>query len=254
MTDLLYESFINYLKERGIVITDPFTGTVYNRGINEKEAIEHLKLISYFHQAITGYEGYMSDRLNNSTGKKVEQYKVYAKKIKRDMRKICETGPQNNFEKILSSRGKEFVQRAEACLKQIYAADYYGLINRSMKRTEICLGATGHDNLRQREFVEIADLKHCCYNMVECDGLYYLSKLKKNGVNLDFRKLIREFCGFEKLNGNSEGFLMAMLSYPGDFMKCCNRYRYKKKDWADEEYEQRLIKAMEKDGASLIDF
>ena len=64
--------------------------------------------------------------------------------------------------------------------------------------------------------------------------------------------MLRNFCELEKLDNNSEKFILAMLSYPHEFMKIFERYRKNKKNWSDKEYSDRLMKAMEEDGLSLI--
>jgi hypothetical protein len=254
MGDLLFASFCEGLKTKGIHQVQNFgNDKIYSdRNISEGDALEQIKIMSEFHSLLIGYEGFIGKRLDNYTGKKVEQYKIYIKKIKRDIKKLKAAGPKNLFEERLLECGDNFIERSEACISEIYNADYYGLISRSMKRTEICIGNTSLSNLRKKETIEIIDLSHCSYNMVECDVLYLLSKLKRAGTNLNWTGLIEEFCRVEKLDSNSLRFVTAMLSYPQEFMKCCNRYRYAKKDWSDEEYEIKLVKAIEKDGNSLI--
>jgi hypothetical protein len=56
----------------------------------------------------------------------------------------------------------------------------------------------------------------------------------------------------EELKKSSERFMLAALSYPTEFMKICDRYRYDKKEWNEEEYEAGLMRAIEKDGQSLL--
>lgn len=246
MTAAVYDNFCGFLSTQGFAIVEPWGTKISNT------PEEQLGLISEFHKKTMGYSGYLGKRLNNATGKKIEDFKVYLKKIKRDLTKIEETGIRNNFEKLILEQSEEFINRAEYCITTIFKANYYDLIGRSMKRTEICLGNTYHDNLRKTEVIEIADIKHCAYNMVECDGAYYLSKLKRSGFSLNWEELIHEYCILEGLDGSSELFIKAMISYPYEVMKCYNRYRYRKKEWSDEEYESRLLKAFEKDGASII--
>lgn len=256
MEDIVFDSFWDALKEKGIYRVSSFNAFKPYNGISisEVDVIKQLKIVSEVHNLILGYGGYLNKRMDNCTGKKVEQYKVANKKFMRDIKKLKNTTPKNNFEERLVECGSEFLQRAEACIKEVYSADYYGLISRSMKRTEICIGNTGFNNLRKEENIEIIDLSHCAYDMVECDALYLLSKLKRGGANLDWKALIKEFCSIENLDNNSEKFITAMLSYPYEFMKCCNRYRYKKKDWSDVEYKIKLEKAIEKDGNSIISY
>ena len=94
-----------------------------------------------------------------------------------------------------------------------------------MRRCEICLGNTDFQNLRTNDFINVVDFNNCSYNMVEMDCLPLLSRLKRKGAKLDFCKLAKEFCYIEGLDANSEKFLIALISFPHEFMKCCNRYR-----------------------------
>lgn len=255
MGDILFNNFCEGVKRIGIYQVQGFDDSLYlENNISEEDVIEQIKIISECHRLLLGYDGGINKRLNNDTGKKVEQYKVYIKKIKRDIKKLKDTVPANSFEEMLLRYGDEFVIRAEACISAVYAADYYGLISRSMKRMEICIGDTSLNNLRKKENIEIIDLSHCSYNMVECDGLYLLSKLKRSRVDLPWKELVEEFCAMEKLDSNSERFIVSMLSYPYEFMKCYDRYKYRKKEWSNKEYETKLARALEKDGDSLIKY
>lgn len=256
MRDILFESFCEDLKNMGIYEVRGFEKDELSaeKDISEKDVLEQIKIIGECHRLLLSYEGRINKRLDNSTGKKVEQYKVYTKKLKRDIRKLKDTVDKNSLERMILEYGEKFIERADACINEVYAADYYGLISRSMKRNEICIGNTSLNNLRKKKNIEIIDLSHCSYNMVECDVLYFLSKLKRSKVNLDWEGLIKEFCVLEGLDINSERFIIAMLSYPHEFMKYYNRYKYRKKDWSDKEYEMKLTRAIEKDGDSLIHY
>jgi hypothetical protein len=254
MEDIIFESFLEVLKKRGIYQVSSFnTFEIQDfSNVTEEKVLQQIKIISEVHNRLLGYDGTLNKRLDNCTGKKVEQYKVYNKKFIRDFKKLKGTMPNNIFEDMLLKYGDEFIERAESCMKEVYSANYYGLISRSMRREEICLGNTSLSNLRKGENIEVIDISHCAYDMVECDALYLLSKIKRGGINLDWKVLIKEFCIIQNLDVNSERFIAAMLSYPYEFMKCYTRYRYGKKDWSYEEYKIKLEKAIEKDGCNII--
>lgn len=257
MSELYYDDFSQYLKSKGINQVTLFLKSKTPEPLLLKtESIEeHLSIICGFHKKTMGFSGYLNKRLNNYTGKRVEEYKIYIKKVSRDLKRINDAGINNSFEELLTLKGPGMILRAEKAVKMVYDSGYYELVNRSMKRIEVCLGNTYHTNLCKgtSNSIEIIDLRHCGYNMVEWDGIYYLNKLKKKGIALDVNALISKYCMFEGLESTSESFMLAMLSYPNEFMRCCNRYRYGKKDWDDEEYSDELIVAMEKDGEGFID-
>jgi hypothetical protein len=254
VAETVFKNVEEFLKSRDIIKVENFSISEKSEfeGLTEKLVKEHLNVLSEFHKTIMGFNGFMGKRLNNYTGKRVEEFKVYTKKLKRDIRKLELEGVQNNFEAILLSRGEEFINRAEKCISEIYSWQYYNLINRSMKRIEICLGNTYQDNIRKLDTIEVINIEHFGYNMVECDGVYYLNKLKRKGARFDWKQLIGEFCNTEGLGVTSEVFISAMIDYPYEFMKCCNRYRYRKKNWDDEKYAENLALAIDKDGVSIL--
>jgi hypothetical protein len=246
--DELYKSFLQYLTSKNIQIVETFDG-YKEPTIEESKIEEQLYTMSEFHKNVMGYKGYMGKRLNNKTGSVVEQYKVSIKRLKRYLKNIRLNSASSNFERTLLKEGYVHLQRAENSISEVYNAGYISLIERSMKRTEICLGDSDFNNLRNIDGkIEVLSLDKCCYNNVEMDCFYLLSKYRRRGIKLDYNKLINKFCEYECLDENSSKFILALLSYPYAFMKCCNRYREKAKEWSEEEYQDRLNKAILRDG------
>lgn len=250
--DNLTAYFIKYLESKGIKKVDSFDEEIKYESITPSMIKEQIYIISEFHRNTLGYTGRMNKRLDNNIGKTVEQYKVYTKKLNRDLEKLKEKEIHNKFEKVLLEKGDLYLIRAKHCIESIYNNNYISLIMRSMKKVEMCLGNTYFNNLRKNESIEIKSIDGCCYNMFEMDIIYLLSKIKKKGMSVDFDSLIREFCQVESLDDNSIGFIRAVISYPYEFIRCCNRYREKSKEWTEDEYVSKLEKAMTLDGESLI--
>lgn len=252
--DEIYSSFVEYLSSKDIVILDAAkeSKTLALSSIDEEKVREQLFNICEFHKKVIGYKGYMGKRLDNKTGSTVEQYKINIKRLRRYLKNIRINTASSNFERVLLKRGNEYIQRAEAAVTEIYNSGYLSILERSMKRNEICIGNTDLTNLRKGEKLEISSLDKCAYNNVEMDCFYLLSKLKRRGLKLDFKGLISSFCEYEGLEENSSIFILALLSYPYAFMKCCNRYRERAKEWSEEEYEKNLERALNKDGDNLL--
>jgi hypothetical protein len=253
--DELYKSFLDYLSSKGIhqVGAFEFCKLPQLASIDENEMEKQLYILSDFHSKVIGYSGYMGKRLDNKTGSVVEQYKVNIKRLKRYLKNIRVNSANSNFERRLLKEGFEYLQRAEKCISEAYNAGYMAIIERSMKRTELCLGSADFNNIvKNEDIIEVVSLEKCCYNNIEIDCFSLLAKYKSKGVKLDYKMLVDKFCEFEGLGEESSIFILALLSYPQNFMKCCNRYRERKKDWSEEEYEDRLVKAMMKDGEPLI--
>lgn len=250
--DNLTVCFIKYLETKGIKQVDNFGEEIKYQSITTSMIKEQIHIISEFHRNTLGYTGRMNRRLDNNIGKTVEQYKVYTKKLDRDLEKLKEKDIHSEFEKVLLEKGDIYLTRAKYCIESIYNNNYINLIMRSMKKVEMCVGNTYFNNLRKRKSIEIRDVDSCCYNMFEMDMAYLLSKIKKKGVSVDFDSLIREFCKVESLDINSINFIKAIISYPYEFIRCCNRYREKSKKWTENEYVSKLEKAIASDGESLV--
>lgn len=243
-----------YLSQHNIFHVAKFQGESLGKktALSDNKVSEHLKVLSEFHKNVLGDKGYVGNIIDNRIGKTVEKYKIGTKKAKRDIYKICEKSPENEFEKLLYKYGDIYVKRGEKCINRVMSLGYMDIITRSMEKNEICIGNTGFDNIRKTDRIEVIDLRSCCFNIVEEDAFDFLVKLKRKGEKLFWRGLVQEYCKYEGLNCQSMDFILALMSYPWEFIKCCNRYRSLKKDWPADKYSQALTRAMERDGESLI--
>ncbi|MCB2297691.1 spore coat protein [Clostridium tagluense] len=250
----IYNDFSDYMLFKGIknVQTTDFKYKNIDIDITEDLVIKQFDAIYDFHQKSWGFNGYLRNRLNNNTGKIIEEYKIYIKKLVSDINNIKRDEPKNTFEELIIEYGEGAVKRGQACIRAVYQTDYIGIISRSMKRNEVCLGNTDFQNLQKENYTYVVNFEHCNYNMVEMDCFILLSKLRRKGAQLDFQRLACEFCYIEGLDTSSSEFLIALVSYPHEFMKCCNKYREgKNKDYEDR-FSKKLLKALIQDGDSLF--
>ncbi|MGH4126116.1 MAG: hypothetical protein ACREV6_24690 [Clostridium sp.] len=254
MTISIYNDFSDYMVFKGIKKVDAIEFKYKNIDVDITEGLvmEQFRAIYDFHQKSLGFNGYLRSRLNNNTGKIIEEYKIYIKKLASDINNIKRDEPKNSFEKLIIKYGEGAIKRGEECIREVYQMDYIGIISRSMKKTEICLGNTDFQNLRKNDFTYVVSFKDCSYNMVEMDCFILLSKLRRKGAQLDFQRLAREFCYIEGLDANSSEFLIALISYPHEFMKCCNKYREGKNKDQEDRFSKKLLKALTQDGDSLF--
>ncbi|WP_333887684.1 spore coat protein [Clostridium sp.] len=243
--------FVEYLKSKGIYVVKQF-----NRDLRQEVTLDRIKeqisIISEFHKRTLGYTGIMNKRLDNNIGRTVERYKIYIRKLKKYLKQIAGYRNRNNFEEKLNKVGEGYLIRAEKCMNNLYENNYINLILRSMNRVEMCLTDIYFDNFRKVKELQVINIKDCCYNMVEMDLVYFLNKIKRKGIDVNFSELIKSFCKEESLDDNSLQFVLSIVSYPYQFMKCCSRYRYNTKNWTEEEYLLRLDKSIKEDGESLI--
>jgi hypothetical protein len=253
--DELYKSFLEYLSLKDIELVENFHDYKPSalEDIDEAKIEMQLFNISEFHKNVMGYKGYMGKRLDNKTGSVVEQYKVNIKRLRRYLKNIRVNSAASDFERLLLKEGFDYLQRAETCISEIFNSGYMSIIERSMKKTEICLGLVDFNNLRKNaEKIELLSLNKCCNNNVEMDCFYLLNKYRRKGIKLDYKRLASKFCQYEGLDENSCKYILALLSYPYGFMKCCNRYREKTKEWSEEQYKESLLKEIVKDGEILV--
>jgi hypothetical protein len=240
------------LKSRGIFVVKEFKDKVKYEDLTLDKIENQIYAISEFHKRTLGYTGVMNRRLDNNIGRDVEQYKMYTRKFKKDIDVIKESKNRSIFLERINQVGEKYLIRSQSCLDNLCKNHYMGLILRSMDKIEMCLKNTCFDNLRKNENIEVIDVKGCCYNMVEMDAVYFLSRLKRKGTDIDFASLVDKFCRYENLDESSIQFILSMLSYPYEFMKCYNRYKYHTKNWNEGEYLIKLNKAIYEDGDSLI--
>lgn len=216
---------------------------------NKKIILDQIELISKFHKAIMGCN--LPQRIvKNKIGKNNLCNRTNWRKLNLYYKSIV--SPQNSFEELLLNKGEKLIERGDRALESINISDYMNIIKRSMKRNEICIKNTYFDNLVEREKIEVRDINNLSYDLVETDGLYFLNKLKGKNKNIDLNDLIEYFIKVENIQKESKCFMKASLSFPCNFTRCVLRYRYEKKDWDIEYFKKRLLKAIEKDGESLI--
>ena len=224
MTVISKNPFLTYMERQG-VIEGEFKGKVSLKDSDlEKEIINQLCIISEFHKKAMGYNDYIGHRLEDKRGRTIEQYKVYIKRVKRKINDIMHNSPQNDFEELLLGYGKDYLNRAEKSIKNMYDIGYLEIMKRSMDRNEICLGNTYFNSLRKIKFIEALNLEKCFYDLVEIDAATFFRKLMKKNLKLDYKKLVDKFCEFEDLDDRSNVFLQSLIAYPTEFMKCCNKY------------------------------
>jgi len=196
------------------------------------------------HRITKGYNFHVSKCINNNLGKTVEQYKVEIKKLKRYM--------QDQDENDISENIKDVIKMAQSSVARVTEAGYLELIKRSMEGEEICIGNSFPSNIRRNNGIEVISLNDCSFDMVEMDGVYFFSKLMKKGYRLDWQNEIEFYCREENLGMDSVKYMLALLSFPRESVKCINNYRLSKKEWGINQFKKHLQKTIIKDSQNLI--
>lgn len=244
MNSLSKNAFSDYIRSKGIVQVEQGKEYKLKKLITDKDAVEQLYLISEFHRRTMGYDNYLCHRLEDKRGRTVEEYKIYSRRIKRQYEYIKKKNLRSDFENLIVQKGEHYIKRGEKAIDEVNNNGYLKLIKRSMDRCEICLGDTYFNNISKGENIEVVNLKGCAYNLVEIDGLYFLNKLMKKGIKLDYEKLIENFCEFEQLGEESVRFIYALLYYPYEFMKCFSKYMKYSGGIYKDKYKSKLEKLL----------
>lgn len=240
------------LAENNIKLMNAENNNYILTNITEHKILEQIDAIYSFHKVALKCTEIESKAIPNKIGKVVERYKMRIKNLNRDIKAFKGNSSVNQFENMVLQSSNSYLKRAERCIDIVNQCNYISLIKRSMRRFEICLGNTYFDNIRKNSQVQINSLKKCSYNMLEMDGVYLINKLKRSSSTVELENVINYFCDLEGFDRDSNNFIKALVSYPHEYMKCCERYRLAKKKWDINDYVVSLNRAMKKDGNSIL--
>ena len=122
----IYNDFSDYMMFKDIKKVDIIDFKYKNIEIDipEELIIKQFGAIYEIHEKCMGFNGYLRNRLNNNTGKTIEEYKRSIKKLNVDINNIKKDGPQNSFEEIIIKYGKEVVERGEKCIREVQESNY----------------------------------------------------------------------------------------------------------------------------------
>lgn len=245
--------FKEYVISKGIRIVDSFENNdvdLYN--LSQHQIINQLTALKEFHKMASGYVGYSRERIKTCIGKNIEKYKLEVRKAESHIKYIKTQNTEEGFEEFLLGCMEENIKIAKKCLKLIYENGYIDLIMRSMKGKEVCIGDSSFSNLRLTDAVEVISIDDCSFNLVEDDAVYLLRKIKRKKAKVDYKNAVEEFCKLEGLDEKSRIYILALLSFPHEFMKYCGRLRENEKRLSNFEWKHKLTKARIMDGESLI--
>ncbi|MGG7176955.1 hypothetical protein ACQPU1_05165 [Clostridium paraputrificum] len=223
-----------YLLEKDIIVTEEcFKG---RRLYTEEEVFSQIILIEDIHRILMDYGRNGSTRINSTIGKNIETIKVELKRLRKDFEFRENLKEKNEMDYYIMENGENILYRAEEALKRLNEIDYIGIIKRSMKKNEICLGRVDEGNLRVIDAVEIGNLKNISYNLIEEDICAYLKKVRRRLMNVSIESCIDKYIELSHLNKDSEEYIKIHLSVPYDSLKQWYRYRQNKRGLLPDEY------------------
>ena len=151
----------------------------------------------------------------------------------------------NCMDNFILENGEELLKNIDDAFSNLKEINYLGIIKRSMKKNEICLGRVDEGNVRVLESVEVGSLKGVSYNLVEEDVYNYLKRVKRRGKNINLNNLIDEYISLSHLSKDSRDYISILLSIPYDSLKQWYRYKYNKKNLLPEEYLKNIKASLE---------
>ena len=227
--------FQDYLKSFNVVPGE--LSPIKNRDITFVECVKQLHVVSDFSKIASRYSGIGGKMINNKTGRYYENIKMLSRRAN---------------EYILLNT-KDMLERVKRVLETIEFSSYLEILKRSMNNTEITIGNTSFRNItREKGIIYYTTLDYCNYNFIEINAVDFIRRCKKKKVNIDYLSLARDFVNYNELNKSSEDLILALVSYPYEYMKWVNYYRLKKKDLSEEEYKNKLNLSKIIDGDSIV--
>lgn len=215
--------------------------------ITEELIIKQFHAINKVHKILNEYNGYDVKNIDNKTGKLIEKYKMEIRLVKRYIKNIKKDNVSDNFNDMILS----YLERSEKCILAA-SKSYVDLIRRSMKNREICFHDCYFDNIYEDKHLFIKDARCICFDMIETDGINFITKIKNMKGEFDLKKLTHEYVCIEKLDNCSEEFINALVSYPSEAMKWIKRYIKEGDKFPKEYYVKKVKRAAKKDGKSII--
>lgn len=186
------------------------------------------------------YNGEASN-INSIIGRKIEGIKVELKRAKEDYIKISNKKDLNVCEIFLLDNGKSIIKKTENAIQKFKNIDFINIVERSMKKNEICIGRIDECNLRVMERIEIGTLKNLYYNLVEEDVYEYLLKIRRKKSCINMNKILDEYIEISKLSSISKEYISILLEVPYDTLKQWRKFRNNKKMLSVNEYLKRII-------------
>lgn len=217
----------------------------YNK-LTQKDIINHLNLISDFHNRMFINQGAILLNINSEIGKHYEYYKVSLKKFKRNYFKIKELKEKNIFYETIVKYGEMVIKKGEETISKINYDNYISLIKRSMKKNEICLGSPFLENIYGKEKIYINDIESLSFNLVENDIVVFINKLIKKKVKMNLDCLVENYLKKMNLDNKSKEYIISMVNFPIEPIKIFERKIYNKKEWSNEEASKKFILSIEK--------
>ncbi|MBU5316505.1 hypothetical protein KQI30_09510 [Clostridium bornimense] len=243
--------FKDYLRSFNVVKGE--LSPIRKADITFVECIKQLHIVSDFSKIASRYNGIEGKMINNKTGRYYENIKMLSRRARKYICNLEKLNQLTIVEEYILSNTNEMLERGERALETIKISSYLEILKRSMNNTEISIGNTSFRNItRENGTIYYATLDDCNYNFIEMNAVDFVRRCKKKKIEIDYSLLIRDFVNYNDLSKSSEDLILALVSYPYEYMKWVNYYRLKKKELSEEEYKNKLSLSKIIDGDSIL--
>lgn len=214
---------------------------------DENDILRQIDILCKFHKSTGNIKGEYLLVLDSNLGKRLQKLKIQERRNERYFNELKVKGAEDKFEKILLENCSGLFSQAKRSLDQAEdKGQYISLIFRSMNRNELSIGDGSSENLFYSNGVKVKNIKKISLDMVEWDLINFLFKVKRKNIKFDLDNAIKTFVTCEGLDQKSEEFIKAILEYPLDFMRLCEKRRQNKKSWTNQQYENKLYMCINK--------
>ncbi len=233
-----------YLKNRGITILKN-KEKVIAKQLNEGEVYFQLNLINKIHKILRQYPSNFIPSIQSTIGEDYEQIKVLQKRVNR----YLEVG---YFPGKIEEKVENILNLSNLAVTQIEKSEYLSIFRRAMDNKEITLGYCDDKNLNYNKGIIIYDLKGIAYNFVESDYGKFLLKIKRRIKIINYNEAIEFILTQEGLDDNSKKYLNGYISFPLETLKTLQKYKEGKKQWNEETFYYKFMKAYEFDNSITL--
>ena len=210
----------------------------------DEDIIKQIKLINRLNDLLSGYKETGVTRINGSIGKRIETIKVELKRLESDLKKRSKTKPLNKMDTFILENGDNILKQVEENLNILKSINYLGLIKRSMKKGEICIGKGDESNIRSFNSIEIGKIKNISYNLYEEDIYEYLRRVRKKHKDFKEDYYINEFIKEANLGEDSRQYIKILLGIPYDSLRQWHRYMEGKRDISPDTYFKNMNESL----------
>lgn len=243
----------SYLQNKNIYIINK---KINIEKINMEEIFKQVDNIIFFQRSFGKHKENLFPRIKCTIGKEIDNFNGQILLIKKYLNSINNKDNLKELDRDIIKNGNNLIEKVNNSIRHIENNDYKKLIKRSMNNYEVCLGRSDEVNLRVNKdgTINIGTIKYLTYNLKENDIYFYIKKIKKRNILIDYEEVIDYYILKENLEENSREYLKALISIPNEELKILERIILGKIKIPKEEVSQEINRVIKMGMKDLIDY